>query len=369
VVDLSINEFNVKGFASKADLISTSAKEWQRGTDISINTFNIRVTARKRRAVTTVASMLPIFAGGVVYNNDCLFVAGPNRILKISLIDNKITTWAGSTTTGNTNGWGSDAKFWSLQTMVGNTENYTTDARSAYILDANQIKTVSIGSGSSGYVKWYAGNGKTGHLDSELPYALFNQPQGITLATRMLYVADTGNHCIRKEVTNRYNKQAIITVAGSPQNIGHSDGQGTEASFTSPRKITSDSLGNLYVLEADNYIRKVSADGQVTTLVNGGQVTGSVIDGPLSQAQFNSPTDLMLDRNGVLYVSDKTAIRQIIEDKYVKTLTGSQTAGSRDGDVLVASFTVAGNMTFDFDGNIYVADMEPSNKRIRKIKA
>src|SRR5689334_7443294 len=56
-----------------------------------------------------------------------------------------------------------------------------------------------------------------------------------------LYVADTGNHAIRKVTPNG----VITTLAGLPGTPGAADGPGSEARFFFPDKVMVDSAGNI----------------------------------------------------------------------------------------------------------------------------
>jgi len=99
-----------------------------------------------------------------------------------------------------------------------------------------------------------AGTGSTGSTDNSTgTSASFYYPQGITTDGTNLYVADTDNHLIRKIVIST---GAVTTVAGTGSS-GSANGTGTSASFNLPRGITTDGT-NLYVAEYGNHlIRKI----------------------------------------------------------------------------------------------------------------
>jgi sugar lactone lactonase YvrE len=147
-----------------------------------------------------------------------------------------------------------------------------------------------------------AGNGVPGFADGLNASARFNTPTGMTLSLdgRFLFVTDTGNGRIRRIdlVENR-----VSTVAGSGS-AGAEDGPAGEASFSLPIGIAIDSDGTLYVSElgASN-IRRIGADGQVTTLAGGD--TSKFRDGPGVVAKFAGPRGLLIDRQGgILFVAD-----------------------------------------------------------------
>src|SRR5690606_9699013 len=123
--------------------------------------------------------------------------------------------------------------------------------------------------------------------------ACFNTPTGIAVdANGNVYIADAGNHAIRKITT----ADLVITLAGSPWSPGTMDATGESASFHSPVGVAIDSSGNLYVADRDNHrIRKVTSAGVVSTLA--GSVSGSA-DGTGSAARFNNPAGIAVDTAG-----------------------------------------------------------------------
>ena len=90
-------------------------------------------------------------------------------------------------------------------------------------------------------------------------------------STGDVYIADFNEHVIRK--VSRRGEASILAGRTLPPNRGPSndsvDGQGAAASFARPIGMVRDELDNLYVLEADYAIRKVTSAGVVTTLRQG----------------------------------------------------------------------------------------------------
>jgi DNA-binding beta-propeller fold protein YncE len=101
----------------------------------------------------------------------------------------------------------------------------------------------------------------------------------------------------------------VSTLAGSTE--GFTDGTGTAAQFNHPWGVAADGNGNLYVAESGNHrIRKiVIATGAVTTIAGTavkadlGNMIGGYADGPPLSAQFNLPTGIAL-YGGKFYVTD-----------------------------------------------------------------
>ncbi|HEU4870755.1 MAG TPA: NHL repeat-containing protein [Pyrinomonadaceae bacterium] len=134
----------------------------------------------------------------------------------------------------------------------------------------------------------------------------------------VVYIADAGE-------SNRIQKLApdgtITTLAGGSE--GFTDGAGAQASFNTPSGLAIDDTGNLYVADTgNNRVRKVTAEGVVSTIAGDG--TAGYVDGPAAQARFNGPIGVAVDKDGNIYVADtyNDRVRKISIDGQVTTLAG-----------------------------------------------
>lgn len=161
---------------------------------------------------------------------------------------------------------------------------------------------------------------------------------------------------------------SMVHFVGNIFGPGNLDGSVSEAAFYGPRGMAADSAGNTYVADAYNHaIRKISAQGVVTTLAGGSGVSGTA-NGTGAAAQFNSPHGIAIDSTGVVFVadSDNHTIRKITSAGVVTTFAGvAGTAGSTDGIGAAARFSRPVALAFDSLGNLFVA--EQANHVIRKI--
>lgn len=161
----------------------------------------------------------------------------------------------------------------------------------------------------------------------------------------------------------RFDATNVTTLAGSAQ--GFTDGSIKTALFNSPRGISVDGSGNLYVADQlNNAIRKIATTGVVTTIAGTG--TAGFVNGPVASAQFNQPAGVITDVAGNAYVADygNNVIRKISTSGIVSTFAGS-VKGFTDGFGKFAKFNNPQGIGIDTSGNVYVADA--TNNRVRKI--
>lgn len=215
-----------------------------------------------------------------------------------------------------------------------------------------------------------------GNLDGMGSVASFTHPGGVAKdAQGNFYVTDSDNCTIRKMVQNG-STWMVSTFAGLSGACGYADGTGSGARFMQPTGIAIDSNGVLYVVDdAGTVIRKITAQGVVSTWAGQAGVTGSA-NGTGAQATFNGAQSLAVDtstdtvsknvRNDI-YVADtgNNEIRKITSTGAVSTFAGQTTAGSTDSKDGSPSFNAPKGIAVDASSNIYVADT--SNHTIRLI--
>jgi sugar lactone lactonase YvrE len=211
-------------------------------------------------------------------------------------------------------------------------------------------------------VTTYAGSVPTAGLtDGPALQAVFNYPRvAVSDSLGNLFVSQ--NNAIRKITPG-----GVVSTFAGDASPGFADGTGTAARFLFPFGLAVDAHDNLYVADTANYvIRKITAAGVVTTVAGTAGQSGSV-DATGANARFNYPTNLAIDANGNLFITDPYAntIRKMDPAGVVTTFAGTGQQGATDGPAATATFSLPYDLSFDSSGNLYVADLD--NGAIRKI--
>lgn len=286
---------------------------------------------------------LAVDTAGAVYVAD----STNNRIRKISL-GGDVTTFAGSGTATFADGLGTSASF-NLPYAVA-----VNAAGVVFVADRSNHRIRKIT--PDGKVSTFAGS-VAGYADGKGVTAKFNSPSGIALDSNgWFWVADTGNQRIRRISPDG----SVSTLAGGV--VGAADGKGALAQFNAPLGIAADLAGNLYVADSGNHrIRKVAPDGTVSTYAG---TTLGWQDGAVAQARFSGPTAVAVGGDGSVFVADSgnQRLRKVFTNAVVSTVGGVGVAGSTDGGALsVARFYAPSGIAVASDGNLYVGDTT-SNK-------
>ncbi|MBK7575333.1 MAG: hypothetical protein IPI26_08790 [Elusimicrobia bacterium] len=139
-------------------------------------------------------------------------------------------------------------------------------------------------------------------------------PMGLAVdAGGNLYIADTGNHRVRRVDADG----VITTVAGNGNGAYAGDnGPATQANLNHPMGVAVDAEGNLYIADTDNHrVRKVDVEGVITTVAGDGQSGFSGDGGPATLARLNRPTAVTVDREGHLYIADydNNRVRRVMD--------------------------------------------------------
>jgi len=299
-----------------------------------------------------------------------LFIADmtDNRIRKVS-VNGIITTVAGGGAVLGDGGPATAAQLdYPMSVVVDGSGNL-------FIADTlhNRIRKVS----DSGIITTVAGNGAAGFSGDggQATSATFNSPSSVAVdSSGNLFIADTTNERVRKVSASGI----VTTVAGTPNNHFSGDGgPATAAWLWSPNGVAVDSSGNIFFADTNNRrIRKVTPGGIVTTIAGNGELGFSGDGGPATQAPLGTPSAVAVDSSGNVFISDadNLRIRKVSANGIITTVAGNGIAGfSGDGGPATqaqlqraaAFWNFFGGIAVDRSGNLFIADT--GNQRVRKV--
>jgi len=225
-------------------------------------------------------------------------------------------------------------------------------------VDANGTITTVAGDGAQGF------SGDGGPATS----AKLNTPVDVAVdGAGNLFIADYNNGRIRKVDTN----DIITTVAGNGgRGFSGDGGPATSASLNLPYGVAVDGAGNLFIADSSNHrLRKVDTNGIITTVAGNGTAGFSGDGGPATSAKLNEPDSIVVDGAGNLFFVDYSnqRIRKVGANGVITTVAGNGTAAfSGDGGPATsASLRNAEGVAVDSAGNLFIADQ--ANSRIRRV--
>lgn len=295
-----------------------------------------------------------------------------------------------------------------VQSRLNNPTDVEVGDAGCYVADAgnNTIRLIK-----SDALMTIAGSGNQyGLNDGPASRARFNDPNGVAVARDgTVYVCDRYNATIRRIST----EGTVTTLAGRAGMSGMGDGAASAARFNAPQRITIAADGTIYVADTGNHaVRKISPDGKVETIVasaandrmdpvglvldaDGNLLVADVwshvirriegsgrmsiaaglpgingsVDGPVGSARFNAPEGVAVDPEGAIYVADTAnhTIRKIVNG-VVSTVAGrAGIADAVDGSGPVARLNHPSGVRCDAQGRLWIADS--GNHAIRLMTA
>lgn len=222
----------------------------------------------------------------------------------------------------------------------------------------------------AGVLTVFAGSGIPGFSGDGGPAtaAQINSPTGMARdASGNLFFADSLNNRIRKISP----QGTITTIAGTGVAAFAGDGgPAVAAQIRAPHSVAVDAGGNIYIADFQNILlRKITPDGNITTIAGTGAVGFTGDGGRATDAQINAPESIAVDGGGNIYFVETNGhrIRKVTQGGIISTVVGTGTAGfSGDGGPAVAAqLSSPFGATVDEAGNLYIADT--NNSRIRRV--
>jgi hypothetical protein len=248
-----------------------------------------------------------------------------------------------------------------------------------YICDSlySVIRKITV---TSGIITTYAGYNPTKSLYSggyngdgkAATSTWWYYPSGVASDGTNLFIADWGNHRVRK--VNTYG--VVSTIAGNgTEGYTGDGGAATSATLDHPSGVVFDSLGNIYFTSTginghNSSVRLITVSTGTITTFAGGINNGIWGDGgPAASAGLNNPWNLALDSLQNLYIADtlNNEIREV-SNGVINTVAGNGGSGFNGdgGPAKNAELNRNNGVAIDASGAIYIADTY--NGRIRKVQ-
>jgi sugar lactone lactonase YvrE len=238
----------------------------------------------------------------------------------------------------------------------------SVDPSGTYLLVSDQqnhrIARVEI---ATGKITTVAGTGEPGSEGDGGPAvgARLRLPNGVAMdGEGNIFIADFGNNRIRK-----VDPSGIISSVVGTGEAGHvgDGGPALSAQLNGPFGVTLDPAGSLYIADfGNNRIRKVDPSGIITTLAGGDRARASGGAGAQGEPALGAVTGLALDANGELLLADQFnfRIRKLAADGALTTVAGSgRKADAWEGGPATAiQLSYPSGVAADAEGNIYIAD-------------
>lgn len=220
------------------------------------------------------------------------------------------------------------------------------------------LRTV-VGDGNKGY---QGDGGPARQASLNLPHEIRFGPDG------KLYIADMGNHVIRR-VDLETDRIDTIAGNGEPGYAGDG-GPAVRANLKQPHSIQFGPDGILYICDIGNHaIRSVDLNTGIIRTFAGGKSPGPTLDGAhLRDATFNGPRSIDFDMHGDMWLATREGnqiFRISMNEQRVWHIAGTGEKGfsGHAGDAKLARLSGPKGIAIDSRGCVWLADTESHSVR------
>ena len=191
-----------------------------------------------------------------------------------------------------------------------------------YVVDSGHHRVLECT--PAGRIHRQFGSGGPGFIDGPMELAAFQNPQGLCLQRDALYVADTGNHAVRRI---KLSTGDVDTLCGAGR-----PGAPVEGPIADPRSVALDQPRGVAISPSNVICISTAGDNRIWAYDLGerslkllaGSGAMDLVDGEGAAAAFAGPSGLAIVQQ-ILYVADEasSAIRSVhLRTRQVTTLVG-----------------------------------------------
>jgi sugar lactone lactonase YvrE len=272
--------------------------------------------------------------GVAVDNLGNLFIAdaGDNVVRKVDASSGIISTFSGSASyaSGSSGDGGPATSALMFEPQAVSVDNSGNVFISDYIDNDLRLREVSASTGLISTLLGGSGGGYSGDGGLAINALIYAPIAVVSDLSGNIFISDLGNNVIRRVDA----KSGIITTVAGNGNAGYTGdgGAATSATFHFTTGIAVDSAGNLFIVDAENYVvRKVSANtGIITTVVGDGQGGYAGDGGPATSAKISLAISIAVDAKGNLFIFDydNYVVREVAATTgFISTIAGNGTDG------------------------------------------
>src|SRR6202035_379867 len=192
-----------------------------------------------------------------------------------------------------------------------------------------------------------------------------NDPLGVDANGTSLYIADSGNGRIRSVNSSG----TISTLAGNGfTNYSGDGGSPTNAELYNPVDVLGNASGDLYIADSqNNVVRKVPSGGNISTIAGNGTPGYGGNGGSATSAELDFPTSISLNGSNIFIGDTGNSVVRYVAAGTISNFAGDGVTGfSGDGGIATsASMNSPSGIVYDANGNLWVSDS--GNGRVRVV--
>jgi hypothetical protein len=194
-----------------------------------------------------------------------------------------------------------------------------------------------------------------------------NGPRGVAVnSSGNVYIADTTNNCVRKVVGTTVSQ---VAGGGTGNTVCTFTGSASSVTLNAPGAVALDASSNVYIADTtNNCVRKVVGT-TVSQVAGGGASTACNFAGAASSASLSAPAGVAIDSTGRVVIADtgQNCLR-LVTGSNVGLMAGTGTAGSTgdNGPAIGALLSGPAGLAATTVGDVWIADT--TNSRARRVE-